>query len=500
MAERQHPRVDEKSVEKTEAQQARLTSYNVSVGRPLLYTLPLVLVILTVMSLWNIVQATILLFVLIVVLAVFAINTLILGMLASKTKAAFTRRLQLERQNGRPLESLQGFVAIKSGVDRTILTIRGVFLLGLVVLILYTGYVLIVLNQLSGELSTWVAYLGLGLSLVCFGASLMVRSVRMDITSVTGLSDFYRPTSHELLLDNFFADVFRGHLDPIVRLKWDEFTDAIRRCLKPNFVEAVLKDETGERPVAFAVEKLLYLHYMEHSGVLSHPKVMDELGEFLDLKTGQYDPDQGVRIGGRHYFKAADIFRVFRLIESTTPAVFDLIDRLQLELVDNISLLASDPVYVDASAQEVCAKDSECHFLLLLFNNSKDAKDFTVRIVVSGLQPAELKVSVSAEGRGGFTIPSEPIPLVSESHVDVAHILATILKNSVSLWVTLEPREIGVQTLQVFVEDASGRVIEGKTMPIAIIRNISYLLKRLTSVASIGTGAITPLFRALTFS
>jgi hypothetical protein len=500
MVGKQTPEVTEASVERTESQQSKLTAYNMRAGRPLLYALPLLLVALTIISRLNIVQPTILLVVLIAVLAMFAINTFILGLLASKTKSAFTKRLELERHKGRPLDSLQGFVAIRSGVDRTISTIRSVFLLGLIVLILYVGYVWLVLTQLSEELSTWVAFLGLGLSLVCFGASLLVRSVRMDITSVTGLSDFYRPTSHELFLDNFFADVFRGHLDPIARLKWDEFTEAVRLCLKPSFVESILKNEANESPVAFAVEKLLYLHYMEHSGVLSHQKFLDELGEFLDLQTERYHPDRGTRIGGRYYFNAVDIYRVFHLIESTTPAVFDLIDRLQLELMDNISIISSDPVYLDASAQEVCLKDSECHFLLLLYNNSKDAKDFAVRITVSGLEPSELRVKISAEGRGSFAIPSEPIPLVSDSDKDVAHVLATILKNSVSLWLTLEPREIGVQTLQVFVEDDQGRVIEGKTMPVAIIRNITYQLKRLTSVSSIAGGAIAPLFHALSLA
>lgn len=498
MVDKEHPQVTEHDVEHTEAQQAKLTAYSVKAGRHLLHALPLVLVALTVVSLLNIIAPVILLYVLIAVLAMFAFNTFILGLLASRTKSAFSKRLDLERHKGRPLDSLQGFVAIKNGVDRTIRTIRAVFLLGLIVLILYAGYVFVLLNQLPAELSLWVAYLGLGLALVCFGASLMVKSIRMDITSVTGLSDFYRPNSHELFLDNFFADVFRGHLDPIARLKWDEFTEDIRQCMKPNFVGEILKSEPDENPVAFAMEKLLYLHYMEYSGVLSSKKVLDELGEFLNLETEYYHPDRGAKIGGRYYFHEEDINRVFSLIEHTTPAAFDLIDRLQLELMDNISVLSSDPIYVDASAQEVCVKDGECHFLLMLFNNTKDAKDFSVRITVSGFQPAELIVKVSAEGRGNFSIPTEPIPLVTDTNKDVAHVLATILKNGVSLWLTLEPREIGHQTLQVFVEDDRGRVIEGKTMPIVVIRNLTYQLKRLTSLSSIAGGALAPLLRALT--
>ncbi len=81
---------------------------------------------------------------------------------------------------------------------------------------------------------------------------------------------------------------------------------------------------------------------------------------------------------------------------------------------------------------------------------------------------------------------------LSDSGTDVAHVLATMFKNSVTIWLTLEPREIGVQTLQVFVKDSEGHVVEGKTMPVTVIRNIEYLLKRITSGTSILTGAMTP--------
>jgi len=508
--------ITESSVEHLEEQQARLTNYNKRAGRGLLYALPLLLVVLTALSLNAKVLPidpsllpyvpSLLLYIFIAVLLLFAINTLILGRLAGKTKAAFTRRLDLERQKGRPLDSLQGFVAIKSNVNRTIATVRGVFILSLLVLLLYAGYVIRLLNTLPppplppvdpDALSTAVAYLGLGLALVCFGASLLVKSISMDVTSVTGLSDFYTPSSHELLLENFFGDVFRGHLDPIARLKYDEFTEAVRRCLRSDFIDGVMKDEPNESPVALAVEKLLYLHYMEYSGVLTHQKVLDEIGEFMALDTEHYHPDKGAKIGGRQYFNTHDIFRVLHLIESTTPAFFDLVDRLQLELVDNIPIMAQDPVYIDAAAEEVCVKDGECHFLLVLFNNAAQARDYTVRIGVSGLEPNDLRLKVSAEGRGDFAIPTEPIPLVSETGIDVAHVLATVLKNSVALWVTLEPREIGIQTLQVFIEDSSGRVVEGKTMPIEVIRNVSYLVKKMTSGLSIIAGAATPALRAL---
>lgn len=108
-------------VERVETSQARYTAYNVRLGKPLLYILPLFLVGLTIVSLLNIFNAMVLLYVFVAVLLVFAVNTLMLGFAATRTKSAFTKRLQLERQKGRPLDSLRGFVAIKRNIDATTL-------------------------------------------------------------------------------------------------------------------------------------------------------------------------------------------------------------------------------------------------------------------------------------------------------------------------------------------------------------------------------------------
>ncbi len=495
MHQREYRNITAASVEHTEAQQQRLASYNRRVGRYLLYILPLLLVALTTLSVTKTVDAIVLLDWFVLALAVFGLNTLFLGLLVSTTRSAFTKRLNLERQNGRPLDSLQGFTTIRDNVDRTLFTIRIVFLLSLIVLVLYIIYIHLALSQ--SDLSTSVAVLGLGLSLVCFGASLLVKTVSVDVASVTGMSDFYRPSSHELLLDNFFSDVFRCHLDPVARLKWDEFVENIRVSMRKEFIDSILSKEPDESPVSFAIEKLLYLHYMEFSGVLSHERVIRELDEVLILDRERYHPDTGVKMGTRQYFHTADIFKVFRLIERMTPAFFDIIDRLQLELIDNIAVMAGDPIYVDASVQEVCKKDDECHLMILLFNNTESPRDYIIRVTAAGLEPTELRMSVSAEGRGGNSIPTRPIPLVSDGDLDVAHTLATLLKNSVAVWLTLEPSEIGTKTIQVFVEDERGNVVEGKTMPVAVIRNIEYLFKRMTSGITILAGAVTPAFNAL---
>ncbi len=80
-----------------------------------------------------------------------------------------------------------------------------------------------------------------GFSLVGFGLALLIRSLNLNIHDVNGLQDFYKPTTHQIFLDNFFAEILSNHLDPVTYLKWDEYLAGINEILTPAFVEKIKK-------------------------------------------------------------------------------------------------------------------------------------------------------------------------------------------------------------------------------------------------------------------
>lgn len=79
------------------------------------------------------------------------------------------------------------------------------------------------------------------------------------------------------------------HLDPITRLKWDEFIAIVETMFNPDFVRKIQEQEEGEIPVSFALEKMLYLLYLEHSRVISRDTVKDELHEIIDLTKNHWN-------------------------------------------------------------------------------------------------------------------------------------------------------------------------------------------------------------------
>ncbi|MFX0156295.1 MAG: hypothetical protein ACFE9Q_17365, partial [Candidatus Hodarchaeota archaeon] len=68
--------------------------------------------------------------------------------------------------------------------------------------------------------------------------------------------------------------------------------------------------------------------------------------------------------------------------------------RLQLELADNIVRISNDPIYMDSSAQEVVYLNTELNIFCFLYNNSPEAKKFTVKINAPGFEPSKLKLDV----------------------------------------------------------------------------------------------------------
>ncbi len=482
-------------VSSKESTQAKLNKYNVSIGRLLLYLVPLTLVVLTVL---NIVTSGnlfgLLLIVFICILAIYAVNSLLLMMGALTTGQAFQMRLDFERQIGRPLDSLRGFSTIQKKIGMTLNLLKIIALVSFAALGIYAVW--IVLSMQGAPASDILSYAGIGFTLVTAGLALLVKSVKMDITDVTGLSDYYKPSNHDLFIDNFFGDIFYGSLDPIVKLKWDEFTDVLANNLKPEYVAEIKSKEETEVPVKFAIEKILYLSYLESQGVIDRETVTNEISEIMNFGE-EYTYERGAMIEGRYYFGVSDLHKIFLNIEKHIPAFFDAVDRLQLELIDNIKILSDDPIYLDVCAEEMVAKDGEINIILFLYNNKPANDKYKIKIFAPGFQPEELIVDVMCEGRGDFEIPKSEIPLTSDTETDVVGVMSTMLKNGDAVWLTLEPREKGEQTIQVFLMEPDGTVIEGKTMTVDIFTNFFYLIKKLTGSSSVLGGVATPVLRTV---
>ena len=72
-----------------------------------------------------------------------------------------------------------------------------------------------------------------------------------------------------------------------------------------------------------------------------------------------------------------------------------------------------------------------------------------------------------------------------------------MLENGDTTWLTLEPREVGEQIVQIFLLSEDGTIIEGKTRAVKVTKNIKDYLKKLGSIGSLIGGLAVPLARIL---
>ena len=492
---------DLEEVIKAEKSQARLTYYNVNIGKWFLFILPIILVIITLLTLFVFKEDLsktfleqdlgfqILTIIYVISLAIYFINSVILLLAAYKTNKSLKLRLEYERKRGRPIDSLDGFELLRDNVWRVI------EIMNLAAIVAISSVFLFTFMLVFGDEN--LAWIAMATTLVGFGLAFIIRSLNLNLTKINGLQDFFKPLMHQIFLDNFLGDVFSNHLDPVSYLHWDEYIIGIKNILNHEFIKKIKEKEKGESPVTFAVEKLLFLYYLLYQGVITQEKMAQEVKEVLALDSEDFDIEKGYLIEGKWSFSKKDIYKLFEFIKEYNPGFFTLIDRLQLELVDNIERMSQDPIYLDTAAQEICYLNDELNIMVFLYNNSNDAKDYQIRIEAPGFEPKKISLDIKVEGRGSFKIPKKDIPLTSDEGNDITNVMSRILENADTAWVTLEPRQKGEQTLQIFLEDARGRIIEGETKTIKVKRNLKDYLKKISSLGSIVSGIAVALSRVI---
>ncbi|MBY9007431.1 MAG: hypothetical protein KGD63_11805 [Candidatus Lokiarchaeota archaeon] len=477
-----------KKIIKAEKTQANLIKYMIKIGRWLLFIFPLILVIITLYAIvitWDVevinfweqnLDYQILMISYLILIGLYFLNSIILLLGAFKTNQSLSKRLEFERKRGRPIDSLDGFKKLSNNVMRV------VNLLKVISLICITSVVLFLVMLTFSNLT--LGYAAMSTALVGLGLALLVKSLNLNIHDVNGLQDFFKPTTHQIFIDNFFAEIFSNHLDPVTYLKWDEFVIGISKILNPNFVDKIQTQEENELPITFALEKILFLYYLSYQGVLNQEQLVQEFKEVINIDSEQFSIEKGLFMDGAWYFSTEDIYKLFNFIKDYNPGFFKIIDRLQLELADNITRLSKDKIYMDSSTQEVVYTGSELNIMVFLYNNNLEAKKYRLRIAAPGFEPSNTILKIEVEGRGKFEIPDHPIVLTTEDGIDITEVLSNMLENGDTVWLTLEPREKGEQTIQIFLENEDGTIVEGKTRTIKVTKNLKDYLKKLSSLGS----------------
>ena len=207
----------------------------------------------------------------------------------------FNREAAKRAESGFPIDSLEGFSSVKSFNSQVFLNsslITGAIFLSFIFYLIAA----IILPRLQTErtqnlsdmerlindlvviLQPTILWSAIGLVLIAIGMWLLLKIPDKPAFDPGAMLRYYTPKSVPMSLDNLLSDAMLSFLDPITRIKMDEWTETIRVSLNPYFEP--LADETTR--LERAQEKILLMFYLKNrvSALLTEEIFLDEMNPF----------------------------------------------------------------------------------------------------------------------------------------------------------------------------------------------------------------------------
>ncbi|MFX1515748.1 MAG: hypothetical protein ACFFC6_05520 [Promethearchaeota archaeon] len=418
----------------------------------------------------------------------------------------FNREAAKRAESGFPIDSLEGFSSVKSFNSRVFLNsslITGAIFLSFIFYLIAA----IILPRLQTErtqnlsemeqlindlvviLQPTVLWSAIGLVLIAIGMWLLLKIPDKPAFEPGAMLRYYTPKSVPMSLDNLLSDAMLSFLDPITRIKIDEWTESIRISLNPYFEP--LADETTR--LERAQEKILLMYYLKNrvSALLTEDIFLNELKEVLveekitDFLEGK---DSGIDSG--------IIEEVFERLDTQIPEVFKVIDRLLIDLVDNLKAFRDNKdIWVSISTPDIVYGNQD-PFRILVFALNKDKSKINRRITfnVNGVQRGfmeEQHYTLVLDDAEDYEITTDSIPFSSTDSTDILSLLSQILQVGDAVWFSFERRDFKNHLFNIsLTEKESG--VYSRTTSVTVSRDKMFYVNEYGGRASALGGVIVP--------
>ena len=397
----------------------------------------------------------------------------------------FNRETAKKAESGFPIDSLEGFSSVKSFNTQVFMNsslITGAiflsFIFYLVAAIILPGLqpdstqnltgIDQLINDLVDILQPTILWTAIGLVLIAIGMWMLLKIPDKPAFQPGAMLKYYTPKSVPMSLDNLLSDSILSFLDPITRIKMDEWTESIRVSLNPYFESS--SDDTTR--LERAREKILLLFYLKNrvSALLTEEIFINELKEVLkEEKVNDFleGKDSGI--------DSSIIEDVYERLATQIPEVFKVIDRLLIDLVDNVKAFRDNKdIWVSVSTPDIVYGNKK-PFRILIFALNKD-KSKTNRIVnfnINGVQSGFLEkqhYNLILDDAEDFDISSDNVPFSSSDTTDILTLLSQILQMGDAVWFSFERRAFKNYLFNIFLtENKSG--IYSQTTSVTVSRD-----------------------------
>lgn len=387
---------------------------------------------------------------------------------------AFNGEIEKIMTTGLLIKGVEGFDDIESSIK---LLYRGSYSISGTVIISFLAFISAILLQadIGPFARVFIFTASIGLLAISSGASILLRLPDKSALQPGGLMKFYSPKSLSLKLDNILTDSIFTHLDPITRIRMDEWSKSIQEHFNANY----LTNLDGQTKLERAREKIFLLMYLKEF----IPKLMTddifqrELNEIID-------PNYYIKFqkGEHSGISLETLVTVIRDIEEEIPQVFELVQRIFVLVADNLRYLQTREEFVTI-----------CHPTKHIGN----IEPFRITVFILNLKQAQRKIHVQAQTSmssldpddasqmllldvGELTLPPKGTTLDFSSTtepIDLLRLVSAILQVGDTINLQFRPNRFGTHVLNISIEDPDKGIITGRSVVVEVHRDLTYYAK-----------------------
>ena len=397
------------------------------------------------------------------------INALLLFSNAYLMGQYFSQLLAEKRRRGLPIDAMTGITTLKELIEADKNYAMWLFAMALISLLMFiVGVAIIIIAAHIAIISLYIVFglATMGRREILYGPEDVIRS--------------YRPEVNPAVLERPVYDFLETMLDPINRLKIDDYKAFLAERTKPGL------------KVGDVMGKAFFLLYQEAQGVIERDVVRSELSEVL-AKPEQIDEIEKSEVFGLDYLKEL-VERGRRLV----PTFFKLLDRLYIMIYDNLPELKAREVYVDAEVMESLKTGDECYVMVFLFNGSPEPRVIEISFTAPGFSPSEGRVLVELPERD-FEFPEQDkLPIHAPEAPDtgdVVGLMSRVLDNLRVVWFTITASSAGTRSIGIHVREVGGLTLFGMSRRISVSYRLGDIFRKLIGAGGTVGGIAASLIR-----
>jgi hypothetical protein len=416
--------------------------------------------------------ATIIYIILIIIALPFTLN----GIFMEK---AFNKEIERIHASGLLIRGVEGFDDVESSIKllyRGSYSVTGSVIISFLVFLSAT-FVQTVSNDVPLFLLAriFIFFASVGLLAISSGASILLRLPDKSALRPGGLMKFYSPKSIALKLDNLITDSIFTHLDPVTRIRMDEWSKSIEDSFNADY----LKDEQNQTRIERAREKIFLMIYLKEfiPELMTEEIFRSEVSEIIDAK--YFDDFTSGRYSG---ISSEVLTTIIRDVKSEIPEIVELVQRIFVLVKDDLAYLNNQEEYITICHPTIHIGNIDPFRIVVFVLNLKEIQRKVIiqaQTSMSSLDPDDASQILLLDP-SNINLPSEDGALEfssSKSPVDMLTLVSAILQVGDAINLQFRANRFGTHVLNISVADPENGIISGRSVVVEVQRDLAYYLK-----------------------